>query len=179
MFMMTLLLVLFTVNQVRANSITAPNVWEGRQFYLSVLPYQANAARTACESGYHMASIWEIADPSALIYNPTLGRTGTDSGSGPPSQLSGFGYSFPARGWVRTGYSYSVSDIPGQANCGTWLSNNEFYWGTSANLPSNWTGGEVDIGLWNIEVSTCDTSMRVWCIEDYDFWWLYVPLVFK
>ncbi|MCP4539899.1 MAG: hypothetical protein GY832_22395, partial [Chloroflexi bacterium] len=75
--------------------------------------------------------------------------------------------------------SYSISAIPGQANCGIWLSNNGFYWGTTANLPSNWTGGQQDIGVWDVGVSTCDTSLWVWCVQDDSIWRLFLPLTLR
>jgi hypothetical protein len=150
-----------------------------RQFYLSKLYFQANEATSACAEGYHFASIWEIADPSGLKYNTSLGLTSPDSGSGPPTAISVLGVPVPSRGWVRTGYSYSTQDIPGQGNCGTWLSKDGFDWGTVANLPTDWTSGEQDIGVWNAEVRTCDTLIRVWCVQDDSVLRVFLPVVLK
>ena len=178
-----ILLTALTVNRARAialDSPSAPGTISGvRQYYLSRTSVQTNEARSACADGYHLASIWELADPSALKYDTSLGLSGQDSGSGPPTAISFMGNPLTARGWVRTGFSYSVSDTPGQANCGNWASNNGFYWGTVANLPSNWTGGGQDIGVWNVGVSTCDTNLRVWCVQDDSVWRAFLPLALR
>jgi hypothetical protein len=178
-----ILLTTLTVNRTQAiapDSPSAPSAISGvRQYYLSRTLAQANEARSACADGYHFASIWEIADPSALKYNTNLGSSGPDSGSGPPTAISFMGTPLTIRGWVRTGFSYSVSDTPGQANCGNWVSNYGFYWGTVANLPSIWTGGLQDIGVWNVGVSTCDTNLRVWCVQDDSVWRVFLPLTLR
>jgi hypothetical protein len=176
-----ILLTARTVRDARATATGAAATASAnmRQFYLSKSSYTAGNATGACASGYHFASIWEIADPSALKYETSLGRTATDGGSGPPTRLTGFMYSIPATGWVRTGFSYSVASFPGQANCGTWLTNDGMSWGTTANLVSNWTGGEQDLGPWNIEVRTCNTALRVWCVQDDNLKRVYLPLVIR
>jgi hypothetical protein len=179
-----LLLVALTASRVRATAPASPAALSAttfgvRQYYLTKTTFQAGDARTACASGYHFASIWEIADPSALKYNTDLGRTGTDSGEGPPTQLTGFGYSIVARGWVRTGYSTSSSETVGQANCSGWGTSDGLAWGTAANLPSDWTAGEQDVGVWNTEVRTCNTSLRVWCVQDDSVWRVFLPLVLR
>ena len=56
-----------------------------RQFYLTEAVVQGDQPITACAAGYHFASFWEIADPSNLKYNTTLGYTWSDSGQGPPA----------------------------------------------------------------------------------------------
>lgn len=177
-----ILLAVFCVNQVRATSPQAPSAPNApfgmRQFYLTKFSVRGNQTLTACEAGYHFASIWELADPSSLNYNASLGATGQDSGAGPPTRI-GVTLFGPARGWVRTGYGFSVSDTVGQANCGNWLSDYSLYWGTAANLPTNWTAGLEDIGLWNVEVRTCNTLLRVWCVQDDSVLRIYLPLILR
>jgi hypothetical protein len=177
------LLVTLTVNGARAiapDAPSSPNATSGaRQYYLTRLLVQAHEAPLACANGYHFASIWEIADSSALKYNTGLGLFGPDSGGGPPTAISFMGSPFTAQGWVRTGFAFSTSSIPGQANCGNWLINDSFYWGTVANLPSNWTGSEQDIGVWNVGVKTCDTNLWVWCVQDDSVWRVFLPLVLR
>jgi hypothetical protein len=171
-----------TVNRVRATATdpadASATTLGVRQFYLSKSVVTAAGARSACAEGYHFASIWEIADPSALKYNTSLGQTGTDSGAGPPT-MTGVRDPITARGWVRTGFSYSTTGIPGQANCGTWLISDGMYWGTTANLPSDWTGGEQDIGVWNVDVQTCNESRRVWCVQDDSMMRVYLPIIIQ
>ncbi len=167
----------------RARAITpalpsAPGAVSGaRQYYLSRMLVQANKVRSACASGYHFASIWELADPSALKYDTSRGLSSSDSGGGPPTTINYMGNPLTARGWVRTSFSYSVSAISGHANCGNWLNNYGLYWGTTANLPSNWIGNEQDIGVWDVGVGTCDTSLWVWCVQDDSVWRVFIALM--
>lgn len=172
--------IVYRARATAPGSPSAPGATSGvRQFYLSRSYVQADKARSACAKGYHFASIWEIADPSSLRYNTTLGLPSPDSGEGPPSAISLWGSPFPVHGWVRTGYNSSSSNTAGQANCTAWGTNSEFAWGTVANLPSNWTGGEQDIGIWNTGVRTCDAYNWVWCVQDDSVWWMYLPVVLK
>jgi len=127
-----------------------------RQYYLTgSIVSNATQALTACESGYHMASLWEILDPSHLKYNSTLGYYQHDSGSGPPTAWMG---------WVRTGYNSDNSNTPGQANCNNWTSTNGY--GTYVGLPSSWTSGSQDIHVWNVGTASCGSPAHVWCVED-------------
>ena len=170
-----------SLTRAAADPQVAPNTIHGvRHFYLTRTLHTPIQAPSVCADGYHFASIWEIADPSSLRYNTTLGVSSPDSGEGPPSTNTGRGgYPVPARGWVRTGYEAWSSDTPGQANCSGWGTNSEFARGTVVTLPSTWTGGEQDIGVWNTEVRTCDTHNRVWCVQDDSVWRVYLPVVLK
>lgn len=150
-----------------------------RHFYLTRASHNAVQAPTACARGYHFASIWEIVDPSNLRYNTALGATSPDSGTGPPTATPIFSGFRIAHGWVRTGSSSGTTDTPGQGNCSSWQSDYGFHWGTVANLPSNYTGGEQDIGVWNTEVRTCDTFVRVWCVQDDSVWRVYLPVILR
>ncbi len=88
-----------------------------KRFYLSPDSVQGDAALTHCAAGFHMASMWEMFDPSALVYDTVLGETSSDSGQGPPStQL----------GWVRTGWVSVASAIAGQGNCKVWSDTSGF-----------------------------------------------------
>jgi len=149
-----------------------------RQYYLTQTLFTGNQVANACAPGYHFASIWEITDPSGLKYNTSLGLTSPDSGSAPPVAVGLFGV-YPVVGWLRTGYNLSSSEPPGHANCDGWLSNNPFFWGTLAGLPSNWTGGEQDIGVWNVGVVTCEYYLSVWCVQDDSLLSTYLPLIQK
>lgn len=132
-----------------------------RGFYLTdSSDYYGSIAKTACATGYHMASLWEIADPSNLKYNTSLGYEQTDSGEGPPADEA---WVF---GWVRTGYVADVSTTVGRANCSNWTSHGFSTWGTTAALPSQWTSGLQDIGVWQLDYDECDDWNRVWCVED-------------
>jgi hypothetical protein len=132
-----------------------------RQFYLTLLDeFDGSEALTACAPGYHMASLWEIADPSNLEYNTALGYTRTDSGQGPPTDIYGYG-------WVRTGYVANSDGAAGEANCDVWSTvGGAGVYGSEAGLSSDWTSGSADVDVWDIGLVTCSTGRRVWCMED-------------
>ena len=143
---------------VEASAPNAPSAGSTglRQYYMTQSGYTGSNALTACASGYHMASLWEIVDPSNLEYNTSLGFTLADSGQGPPTFYWG---------WVRTGYTSSVASIAGQANCNGWTNSNHSSYGTYVNLPSSWTAGQ-DVNVWQTGAYYCDTALYVWCVED-------------
>ena len=140
-----------------------------REYYLTTATYNGASATTACASGYHMASMWEILDPSSLKYNTTLGHTEDDSGSGPPV----------ARGWVRTGYTSSNDEeSAGRANCSSWTTTVGY--GTTAILPNTWDAGWEDLLAWNTYTWACNsTNTRVWCVADRGGSWIFIPLVMR
>ena len=127
-----------------------------RQYYLTKTYYNGANASTACASGYHMASLWEILDPSNLVYNTALGDDRADSGEGPHTCFAG---------WVRTGYNGDNSTTPGRANCNVWSGTSG--WGTNIRLPSDWTDSTTqDIHVWDVSIGACSSTDRVWCVED-------------
>ncbi len=128
-----------------------------RRYYLTSSAVAANNALTACATGYHMASMWEIIDVSNLEYNSTLGLTLTDSGSGPPSVY---------QGWVRTGYNTASSTTPGQGNCLAWTSTVATNYGTTVRLPPDWTVAAAQSAPWEADAEACNVSTRVWCVGD-------------
>jgi hypothetical protein len=128
-----------------------------RQFYLTTNTHYPPQAPSACATGYHFASLWEMADPSNLKYNTSLGYTTADSGQGPQTYLDG---------WVRTGYGSNGQNTAGKANCLNWTNNTSSSYGTTVKLPDDWAGGYQDIGVWAVDTAQCSTAWRVWCIED-------------
>lgn len=141
-----------------------------RQFYLTKLTFSGADADGSdgngagvCASGYHFASLWEIVDPSNLVYNGTLGwdwpelSMVSDRGQGPPSHW---------QGWVRTGYvSSNSTGIPGNDNCDAWISNSESEYGTTAGLKGSWSTTTA-MPLWQTAVLPCIGPSPVWCVED-------------
>ena len=140
-----------------------------RQYYLTISHVAGANASTACASGYHMASLWEIVDPSNLLYNTTLGWTRADSGAGPTT----------FRGWVRTGYSAYSSNTAGRANCNAWTTSNSGLYGTTAALPNTWDAGWQDLHVWNVQTYECDDTNYVWCVADDITTWIYLPLILR
>ncbi len=133
-----------------------------RKYYLSNSQNDAAHALTQCSAGFHMASMWEIVNPTALSYETTLGAQFAYSGSGPPSLA----------GWIRTGQPVSISDVIGVANCNAWTTSASNAYGTTANLPSQWRfdpqiyGGHYFTAPWVTATTTCDQIRPVWCIQD-------------
>jgi len=132
---------------------------KGRRFYLSRNTANGVQALTACASGFHMASLFEIHDPTLLLYDTALGTGRADSGSGPPTGFFG---------WVRTGFDAGgafTGGGQGQNNCEAWTSGAGGQiagfaadWSPSASA-SRFPAGDVGIGL-------CLTARPVWCIQD-------------
>jgi hypothetical protein len=130
---------------------------ENMRHYYFGYSVHANSAIDGCAPGYHFASLWEILDPSNLVFDeaaPSVTRT--DVGGGPPTELVG---------WVRTGYSANVSNTAGHANCSAWTSVSGGEYGTTAQLPSDWlTGGELHV--WDVGTRACSQVAYIWCVED-------------
>jgi hypothetical protein len=144
------------------SSVSPSDIWaqsgSGSRFYLTGTEYPANEALTACASGYHMASLWEILDVSNLVYGHPAAHVRADSGQGPPSD---------AYGWVRTGYIASTSDTAGTGNCSNWTSTSNADRGTSIGLSRYWVTAPGDIGPWDATFAACDSvEQRVWCVGD-------------
>jgi hypothetical protein len=133
-----------------------------RAFYLTQGTFDGSQALTACAAGYHMASLWEIHEPSNLRYDTTLGLTEDDSGSGPPQGHYG---------WARTGRSASSSgQFPGVGNCNAWSSNASTDFGSAVVLSADWNGianPSSPISPWQAQPFDCGTNAaRVWCVQD-------------
>jgi hypothetical protein len=148
-----------------------------RQFYLTTTSHSGGEAdgtdgdgSGVCQPGYHFASLWEILDTSGLSYNTAFGVTRVDSGHGPPSGV-------PVHGWVRTGNFGSDNPNPGEGNCQGWNSSSGSHSGTMAALPARWDTGQ-DVHVWNAQALPCDTTLRVWCMEDHAIR-AYLPLVLR
>ncbi len=109
-----------------------------------------------CDAGYHMASLFEILDPTALAYDETRGFVTGDSGEGPPSS---------AIGWVRTGRGSSNAAIAGVGNCNGWTSANPSDQGTIVSLNSSWPA-VPGIPGWIVLTRACDQTANVWCVSN-------------
>jgi hypothetical protein len=129
-----------------------------RRTYVTSTLVDGSQAPLACEAGYHMASLWEIVDPSNLQYNASLpaSLTHPDSGQGPPAGQIG---------WVRTGAPGFGGTGAGEANCQAWTSNSEGSYGTHVSLTTDWSAA-ADIHVWEAGTYPCNWSLSVWCVED-------------
>lgn len=136
-----------------------------RKYYLTQDQYDGSQALSACAGGYHMASLWEILDPSNLSYDTTLGVTLADSGSGPPN----------GSGWIRTGFIASNGinadgsvQTAGAANCLAWTNASSDARGTTALLPvyGDTENDVTRISPWVAKTTVCSARPRVWCVQD-------------
>ena len=132
-----------------------------RLYYVTKDIFDANDAPAACEAGFHMASLWEIFDPSNLRYDTTRGLTYTDSGSGPPIVYGG--------SWVRTG-AFSTNAPEAGSNCLNYTSDFDRDWGTGVRLKPDFENPNIispSLGPWEASVFPCHAQLSVWCIEDW------------
>lgn len=140
---------LFTVN---------PN---GRSFFITQASVNGAAADTACPDGFHMASFYEMADVTDLVYIAGAGgvaaKTRTDQGGGP---VAGWW------GWARTGGDASTANQAGVANCSLWESDTAGEYGSLVQLNPTWTSAAVTVSPWRSQTWSCGGTAPVWCIED-------------
>lgn len=142
---------------------------ERKRYYATQGTFNGSQALPACASGFHMASLWEIRDPSNLAYDTVLGQTNADNGTGP----SCYGSLLP---WVRTGNVASTIETgwPGGGNCANWTTTNPLFFGSAAgpwcawdfdHIEANGEGTEL-FERWEVDSYSCDSERSVWCIED-------------
>lgn len=130
-----------------------------RRFYLTPRGYDGNETLTACATGFHMASLWEIFDPTQLRYDTALGYAEDDSGLGPPS----------AYGWIRTGLPADAASDPygGAVNCNAWTSDYGFHEGSAVALAGAWHLDHASTLIpWTATIGICSDPARVWCVQD-------------
>ncbi|MDJ0785923.1 MAG: hypothetical protein QNK05_03905 [Myxococcota bacterium] len=113
-----------------------------RRYYLKAGAITAAQAGTVCDPGFHVASVYELADPSGLYYDPFRGFQQGEV-PGPPVDEAG---------WAHTG----------PANCSSFTS--DVGVGTPIRLETD--PAEQDVGPWNVGGALCATDQGVWCVED-------------
>jgi hypothetical protein len=127
-----------------------------RKYYLTTTTRQGATADTACAAGFHIASLWEIFDVTGLEYDVTRGLAPDLRGGPPPGQP----------GWIRSGTAAGTNNIAGLGNCDDWSSSSVSHYGTTVYLQAAWSGSANPISPWVAGTSTCNLSVRVWCVED-------------
>lgn len=129
-----------------------------RRFYLTPDDYAADEVLTACANGFHMASLWEIHDVSALRYDTTLGfaPSDRDSGAGPPNRS----------GWIRTGSISNGFPTAGDGNCLIWTTTGAASHGTVVALALEWEQPPEVTAPWDAGHILCSQVRQVWCVED-------------
>jgi hypothetical protein len=136
-----------------------------RKYFLTEAYMAPNLAPLACAlaGNYHMASLWEIYDPSQLRYdsdNPDAFTGLDDQGEGPPAN--------PARrGWIRTGGIGTDGLGSTPANCYAWTSTASNDYGVTVGLNVYWyETPTVPIHPWDVAERACNTTAQVWCVEN-------------
>ncbi len=138
----------------------APGTCAPRRYYLTQGGVFGGEALTACAAGFHMASLWEIADPTSLKYDTALGQVRADSGQGPPT------VAVADWGWIRTGFDSDSSGTPGKANCEAWTDSASLALGTRAGLAESWNDAPTAVSPWTVDTRSCLDTVRVWCVEN-------------
>jgi hypothetical protein len=129
-----------------------------RKFYLTNTAHDGNEVLTACVAGYHVASLWEIHNPTDLRYDHELGFTQADAGSGPPSGTAG---------WIRTGWNSDQGSFSGSSNCSAYTSDSPFGEGTAVSLQRIWRSDQAgQVSPWTASGLVCFETARVWCVQD-------------
>jgi hypothetical protein len=137
-----------------------------RRYYLSATRGSGGGARSQCAPGFHMASLFELTEPSHLSYDGQNGYSRgpqADEGGGPPTLVDG---------WIRSGYDGNPAmSSAGEANCNAWTSSSGSSNGSLAHLNANWQFSSPDpagTATWPWQTSTagCGGTQYVWCIED-------------
>lgn len=127
---------------------------DGRRYYLTIdNTFDGAEVLGACATGFHLASIYEIAEPANLVYDTVLGLTRDQSRSGPPRVIFG---------WVADGGDDFFS-----GNCEGWSSNDPGDNGAQARTAIlDSTTPNIVVGIWDTARTTCGFDSAVWCIED-------------
>src|SRR5581483_1390297 len=137
-------------------TMAGPSFAAARKYYLTKATFAGDAAATACDPGYHMASRWEVVETTALQYDTRRGITAADSGSGPPTEEFG---------WIRTGYRPILTGGPGVSNCLAWSSGDPGVDGTYAGIGGGWGVDTAPfVNRWAMEEGSCGTPHHVWCV---------------
>jgi len=150
------------------NRLTASGSSPNAQVYLTNFDRLGNNVLTACSTGYHMASMWEIADISNFTYNTNHpdAYSKADSGQGPPANWYG---------WVRTGYNSSTVNVAGQGNCANWTGTTGY--GTIVRLVNNWDVVPGALSSWETDTWGCSGTAPIWCVGDFST--VYLPVITK
>lgn len=137
----------------------AASLGRARRYYQTSATFAGNQALTACAAGYHMATLAEIFHTASLEYAASVPGAvqGADSGLGPPYSITG---------WIRTGVGSGNNNQVGAGNCSAWTSNSNAHYGTTVGLNPDWLSAVTNISPWAGVTFTCNSTRRVWCVED-------------
>ena len=126
-----------------------------RRVYVTPGYFEGDEVLTACARGYHLASYWEIREPSNFVYETRLGLTNADYQFGPPASKEAGVTGLWA--WLDFG---TVPDVT--YNCNGWTG--YAYHGYSASL--GMANPASTFYPFNIQVNRCNMKAHVWCASD-------------
>lgn len=120
-----------------------------RLYYLTIGTRSGATADTACASGFHFASLWEIHDTTLVEYDTTRGLVPTSTTQGPPLFTPG---------WIQ-GMG---------ASCNAWTSTSSAVAGAEAEIiQSTFLGGLVDVIPWDVSNGrACNQLLPSWCVQN-------------
>ena len=127
-----------------------------RKFYLTRTNHTGASADTACAAGFHLASPFDILDPTVLDYDSSLGDT-SDPRGGPPTGSSG---------WAHSSTQPSTLNLAGIASCDNWSSSSSSHYGSVVQLQASWTAPATVISPWHGGTWNCASIAPAWCVED-------------
>ncbi len=137
-----------------------------KMYYLTASSFTGDAANTACDSGFHMASISEIEDPGNLQYatrsTPADDAPAYDQGFGPPSDQMAWVHtgSFPPIGFTDNRDLCQSSSGP---QSGITMSRRTLW-----DLPYSQLHPSHPRSWWYTALAPCSQPEPVWCVEDPD-----------
>ena len=134
-----------------------PAAAAGKKYFLTPEAFAMGDVRDACGKGYHVASLWEIFDFTALQYDTKRGHALMTGSGGPPSDIYG---------WIETAGDDSASTVVGFGNCLGFTSSDAGDYGTVVRFPTNWAATPTVISPWDGGTSTCNVPRNVWCKQD-------------
>jgi len=129
-----------------------------RRFYLTPTLHTSDQVLGACDTGFHVAGLWEIFEVSELEYDTRRGPFGPTSKEFPGSQ-----------GWVRISIPFSpLLPNAGLSDCQGWTSTSSSERGTAVGF-----SGPVPLDAdaqvsspWAAVAFVCSALANVWCVED-------------
>jgi len=144
-----------------------------KMYYLTATGFTGGDAITACDSGFHMASLSEIQDPGKVQYAPRRITVYDSMVDSPPFDEASD--QFPDHtGWVRT----EADPLTGLVhNCDVWRSSSDQQGGTTMTRRSLWGENnghslyeESDPAAWwqSTRTASCSQPESVWCVKDPD-----------
>lgn len=142
-------------------------------FYLTRDVHFGDQALTACDAGFHMASVMELKEWAGLRYDTGRGQQSDDSGYGPPVRTTA-AVDPTVVGWARTGGPAAASSVVGSdvptPNCNAWTSRGFEHYGFLVEFVRRhpFANDVTDYVLWPPSDfdAACQIRRRVWCIED-------------